>query len=35
MVEGGRDFWMSSGQTPLLKQGHVQLDAQDHVQMFF
>ena len=32
-LEVGRDLWRSSGPTPLLKQGHLELAAQDHVQM--
>ena len=35
MVEVGRDLYRSSGPTPLLKQGHLDLVAQDHVQMAF
>jgi len=35
MVEAGRDLQTSSGTTPLLKQGHLKLGAQDHVQMAF
>ena len=35
MVEVGRDLWRSSGPTSLLKQGHLKLVAQDHVQMDF
>ena len=31
----GRDLWRSSGPTPLLKQGHLEPVAQDHVQMVF
>ena len=33
MVEVGRELWRSSGPIPLLKQGHLQLVVQDHVQM--
>ena len=33
MVEIGRDFWTLSGPPPLLKQGHLEPVAQDHVQM--
>ena len=29
----GRDLWRSPCPTPLLKQGHLDLVAQDHVQM--
>lgn len=29
------DIWRSSGPIPLLKQGHLQQVAQDHVQMNF
>lgn len=32
LVEIGRDLWRVSGPTPLLKQGHTEQDAQDHVQ---
>ena len=35
MVEVGRDLWRSSGPNPLLKQGHLEPVAQDHVQMAF
>ena len=35
MVEVGRDLWRSSCLAPLLKQGHLELVAQDHVQMVF
>lgn len=35
MAEIGRDLWRSSGPTPLLKQGHIQLVAQDHTQTGF
>ena len=31
-VKVGRDLWSSSGPTPLLNQGHLELVAQDHVQ---
>ena len=31
MVEGGRDLWILSGPTPLLRQGHPE-HAQDHAQ---
>ena len=34
-VEVKRDLWRSSGPPPLLKQGHLQQAAQDHVQMAF
>jgi len=34
-AEVGRDLWMSSGPTPLLKQGHLEKAAQDHAQMTF
>lgn len=33
MVKNGRDFWRSSGQTHLLKQGYVDEVAQDHAQV--
>lgn len=33
MAEVGRDLWKSPGLTLLLKQGHLQQVAQDHVQM--
>jgi len=32
MLEIGRDLWRSSGPSPLLKQGHLEPIAQDHVQ---
>ena len=35
MVEVGRDLWRSSGPTPVLKQGHLELVAQAHGQMAF
>jgi len=35
MVEVGRAQWRSSGPTPLLQHGHLQLVAQDYVQMAF
>ena len=35
MVEVGRHLWRSSCPTPLLKQGHLQAVAQDHVQTAF
>ena len=35
MVGVGRDLRGSSSPTPLLKQGHLQQDAQDHVQVGF
>lgn len=35
MVEAGRYLWRSSGPTTLLKQGHLQLTVQDHVQITF
>ena len=35
MVEVGRDLWRSSGLTPLLKQDHLEVVAQDHVQKAF
>lgn len=36
MVEGGRDLWTScSSNFPQLKQGHLELAAQDSVQMAF
>lgn len=35
MAEVRRDLWRSSGPPPLLKQGHVHLVAQGHVQMAF
>ena len=35
MVQVGRDLWRLSGLTPLLKQGHLEPVAQDHVQMAF
>jgi len=31
MVEAGRDLWRSSRPTPLLKQGHLELVAQECV----
>lgn len=34
-VEVGRDFWKSSGPTFLLKKGHLEQVAQDHVQVAF
>jgi len=33
MGEVGRDFWRSSGPTPLLKQSDLEPVAQDRVQM--
>ena len=33
LVEVGRDLWRSLCPTPLLKQGHLDTVAQDHVQM--
>jgi len=33
MVLAGRDLWTSSCATPLLKQGHLEPIALDHVQM--
>ncbi|KAK4827433.1 hypothetical protein QYF61_017990, partial [Mycteria americana] len=33
-VEIGRGLWKSPGPTPLLKQGHLEPVAQDHVQVF-
>ena len=33
MVEVGRDLWRSSCLIPLLKQGHLEQIAHDHVQM--
>jgi len=35
MGEIGRDLWMSSGPTPVLKQGHLELAAQDCIQTAF
>lgn len=35
MSEVGRGLWMSSHPTPLVKQGHLQQDAQSDVQMAF
>ena len=35
LAEVGRDVWRSSGLTPLLKQGHLEMVAQDHAQMAF
>lgn len=35
MVEAGSDLWRSLGPTPLLRQGHLELPAQDWVQMAF
>lgn len=35
MVEGGSDLWRSPGPTFLLKQGHPEQVAQDHVQVAF
>ena len=35
MVKLGRDLWRSSGPVPLLKQGHPEQAAQDHVQVAF
>lgn len=35
MFEIERDLWTPCGPTPLLQQGHLQLVAQDHVQMAF
>ena len=35
MIEVGRDLWRSSGPRPLLKQGHLETVAQDHVQTAF
>lgn len=35
MVEVGRDLWRSSCPALLLKQGHLEPVAQDHVQMAF
>lgn len=32
MVEAGRYLWRASGPTPMLKQGHLERVAQDHVQ---
>jgi len=31
IVEVGRDLWRSPGPNPLLKQGHLELVAQDHI----
>ena len=31
----GRELWRSPGLNPLLKQGHLELVAQDHVQTVF
>jgi len=33
MVEVGRDLWRATALISLLKQGHLELVAQDHVQM--
>jgi len=35
MVEVGTGLWRSSGPTPLLKQGRIELVAQEHVQSAF
>jgi len=35
MVGVARDLWRSSYPTSLLKQGHLKLVAQDHVQLGF
>lgn len=35
MIEVRRDLWGSSAPPPLLKQGHLQLVAQDHIQTAF
>lgn len=35
MADVGRDLWKPSGPTPLLKQGNLDLVAQDHVQLAF
>jgi len=35
MAEVGRDLWKASCPTPLLKQGHLEPAAQDHVQKAF
>jgi len=35
MAEAGRDLWRSFCPTPLLKQGHLELVAQDNVRMAF
>lgn len=35
MAGVGRDVWRSPGQTPLLKQDHMETVAQDHAQMAF
>lgn len=35
MVEVGRDLWRLSGPSTLLKQSHLQLIVQDHVQTAF
>lgn len=35
MVEMGRELWRRSCLTPLLKQGHPEPVAQEHVQMVF
>ena len=35
VVEVRRDLWRASGPTPLLKQGHPEPVAQDHVQTDF
>ena len=35
MAEVRRDLWRSSGPTLLLKQGHLELVAQDYIQMAF
>lgn len=34
-VEVGRDFWRTSGPTTLLKQGHREQVAQEHIQTVF
>jgi len=31
MCEFGRDLWRSSSRAPLVKQGHLEQAAQDHV----
>jgi len=35
MGEVGGDLWRSYSPIPLLKQGHLELVAQDHVQVAF
>lgn len=35
MVEVGNPLWKSSCSTPLLKQGHLELVAQDYIKAAF